>query len=88
MSALERLSHSSCIVFAGCRPKMLEYNGDTATVILESGPAQASWFKHVVSKETQANQSNRPVSQFNSIDADLVIAWPRVFSSLLHPKKR
>lgn len=39
-------------------PKMLEYNADTPSILLESGPVQADWFKAKYPNDASVHQSN------------------------------
>jgi glutathionylspermidine synthase len=54
---------------------MLEYNGDTATVILESGPAQRAWLESKRQRAGEQGQSLYHLQQFNSIEKELKAAW-------------
>lgn len=47
-------------------PKLLEYNADTPTLMVEAGLVQADWAAHL------------GVKQFNRIDKLLVASWPRM----------
>jgi glutathionylspermidine synthase len=47
-------------------PKLLEYNADTPTLLVEAGLVQADWAAHL------------GVKQFNRIDELLVASWPRM----------
>jgi glutathionylspermidine synthase len=39
-------------------PKMLEYNADTPSILLESGPVQADWFRAKYPGNSNVHQSN------------------------------
>jgi glutathionylspermidine synthase len=50
-------------------PKMMEYNADTPTCLIETGPAQAHWF---------AEKKESGWGQFNELSARLTAQWRRI----------
>ena len=56
-------------------PKLLEYNADTPTSLLEAAVIQWYWFKDVLPR----------LDQFNSIHERLIEAWQRVASRPARP---
>lgn len=55
-------------------PKLLEYNADTPTALLEASVVQWQWLEQV----------RQGSDQFNSIHERLVAAWPRLGRKLIH----
>lgn len=58
-------------------PKMLEYNADTPTVLIESARAQADWLQD----RKKAGEFDEKTTQCNQIDEELAKAWRRVVGS-------
>ncbi|OQR88449.1 glutathionylspermidine synthase, partial [Thraustotheca clavata] len=54
-------------------PKLLEYNADTPTVLVETAVGQRLWQEHVLDK-----QDNKQAWCFNDIESQLHKAWERV----------
>jgi glutathionylspermidine synthase len=65
-------------------PKLLEYNADTPTALLEAAVVQWFWFQDMlVSSEIDpAERKRSPYDQFNSIHERLIEAWVRVKGEL------
>lgn len=59
----------------GARVCNRRYNGDTATVILESGPAQRAWLESKRQRLGKQSQLLHHLDQFNSIEKELSAAW-------------
>ena len=63
------------LVYDGVHPpKMLEYNADTPTSLLEASVIQYYWLK----EKQQANELPKEADQFNFIHESLVRAWQKV----------
>jgi glutathionylspermidine synthase len=64
-------------------PKLLEYNADTPTILVETGVGQQIWFDNVKAFDDkfwrQLFQNNN-AWQFNDINKNLVQAWPLIVS--------
>jgi glutathionylspermidine synthase len=66
-------------------PKLLEYNADTPTALLEAAVVQWFWMKDV--QKTWANQATaEKFDQFNSIHDHLIEAWKRLRSERSSPR--
>ncbi len=63
-----------CIFDGQSPPKMLEYNADTPTALLEASVAQWFWLQDV------SPQSD----QFNSIHERLIVAWKKLGANKVH----
>ena len=59
------LGRFDLLVSPGEAPKLLEYNADTPTLLLEASVVQADWAKH------------HGVEQFNEVDKLLLASWPK-----------
>jgi glutathionylspermidine synthase len=57
-------------------PKLLEYNADTPTALLEAAVIQWFWFKDLLATLGESERGN--FDQFNSIHERLIEAWGRV----------
>lgn len=57
-------------------PKLLEYNADTPTALLEAAVIQWFWFTDLLA--SQGIEPGGPIDQFNSIHERLIEAWRRV----------
>ncbi|MDX2038209.1 MAG: glutathionylspermidine synthase family protein [Isosphaeraceae bacterium] len=57
-------------------PKMLEYNADTPTALLEAAVIQWFWLEDL--RATMPEHERHAVDQFNSIHEALIDAWKRV----------
>lgn len=53
-------------------PKLMEYNADTPTILVETDVGQKLWLQ-MMRKETNAS-----ISQFNTISTALIEAWPKI----------
>jgi glutathionylspermidine synthase len=61
-------------------PKLLEYNADTPTALLESAVIQWFWFQDLLAS---TDKTDRPqFDQFNSLHERLIEAWLRIRSEL------
>jgi glutathionylspermidine synthase len=61
-------------------PKLLEYNADTPTALLEASVVQWFWFQDLLVSAglDPADREGGPFDQFNSIHERLIEAWARV----------
>ena len=59
------LGRFDLLVSPGNAPKLLEYNADTPTLLLEASVVQADWARHHGAK------------QFNEVDELLIASWPK-----------
>ena len=59
------------LVFDGTTPKLLEYNADTPTALIEAAVIQWFWFKDIAGED-------ETLDQFNSIHERLIEAWAAV----------
>jgi glutathionylspermidine synthase len=61
-------------------PKLLEYNADTPTALLEAAVIQWFWFRDVLDSAgiSERDREQAPFDQFNSLHERLIEAWGRV----------
>ncbi len=61
-------------------PKLLEYNADTPTALLEAAVIQWFWFRDLLGSTgvRESDVDEAPFDQFNSIHERLIEAWSRV----------
>ena len=61
-------------------PKLLEYNADTPTALLEAAVIQWFWSQDLLASagSIAADRETAPFDQFNSIHERLIEAWGRV----------
>ena len=64
------------------KPKMLEFNADTPTSLIEASVVQWMWM------EDFAKRTGQTVDQFNSIHESLIETFKDIGSSILGPKER
>lgn len=57
-------------------PKLLEYNADTPTVIIESGVAQRTWLNDMKG----AGRLPPNCGQFNELEESLIAVWRGIFT--------
>ncbi|CAE8626587.1 unnamed protein product [Polarella glacialis] len=57
-------------------PKLLEYNADTPTLLLESSLVQKQWWEDRRGDSEAVKGVSESCGQFNSLDESLVSAWP------------
>lgn len=57
-------------------PKLLEYNADTPTSLLEAAVIQWSWMKDLIEPLDESERAK--IDQFNSLHERLIEAWSRV----------
>jgi glutathionylspermidine synthase len=65
-------------------PKLLEYNADTPTALLEAAVIQWFWFQDLLGSAgiDPADRDKGPIDQFNSLHERLIEAWRRVRNEL------
>jgi glutathionylspermidine synthase len=59
-------------------PKLLEYNADTPTALLEAAVVQWFWFQDLLASAGWTDRESAPFDQFNSLHERLIEAWRRV----------
>ena len=59
-------------------PKLLEYNADTPTALLEAAVIQWFWFRDLLVSAGMSERAEAPFDQFNSLHERLIEAWGRV----------
>jgi glutathionylspermidine synthase len=59
-------------------PKLLEYNADTPTALLEAAVIQWFWFQDLLASAGERDRDRSPFDQFNSLHERLIEAWGRV----------
>jgi glutathionylspermidine synthase len=61
-------------------PKLLEYNADTPTALLEAAVIQWFWFRDLLGAAamSEGERARAPFDQFNSLHERLIEAWGRV----------
>jgi glutathionylspermidine synthase len=73
---------------SGSAPKLLEYNADTPTSLLEAAVIQWNWLEELSttlnSTQTAASHLGKP-DQFNSIHEKLIAKWKDIASYLTQP---
>ncbi len=69
---------------SGVAPKLLEYNADTPTSLLEAAVIQWNWLEDVSPALTAASHSAKP-DQFNSIHEKLIAKWKDIDPYLSKP---
>ncbi len=70
---------------SGSAPKLLEYNADTPTSLLEAAVIQWSWLEEVGSGLPGVETISGKADQFNSIHERLIAKWRDVQSYLTEP---
>ena len=68
-------------------PKLLEFNADTPTALLEAAVIQWFWFRDLMASAGMAARATaiarqEPFDQFNSLHERLIEAWRRVREEL------
>lgn len=69
---------------SGSAPKLLEYNADTPTSLLEAAVIQWNWLKQISPALTAVSHSGNP-DQFNSIHEKLIAKWKDIDPYLSKP---
>ncbi len=69
---------------SGSAPKLLEYNADTPTSLLEAAVIQWNWLKQISPALTALSHSGNP-DQFNSIHEKLIAKWKDIDPYLSKP---
>src|SRR6202042_3270326 len=59
-------------------PKLLEFNADTPTALLEAAVIQWFWFRDLVAPASASDREREAFDQFNSLHEQLIEAWRRV----------
>jgi glutathionylspermidine synthase len=59
-------------------PKLLEFNADTPTALLEAAVIQWFWFRDLVAPAGASDREREAFDQFNSLHEQLIEAWRRV----------
>src|SRR5262249_17337298 len=63
-------------------PKLLEYNADTPTALLEAAVVQWYWLQDLQRSAGQTDRDQSPYDQFNSLHERLIEAWRSIKQGL------